>query len=483
MRLLRWFLCVLWSGALATAATAPRPNVILITLDTTRADRMGFVGSDRGLTPNLDALAQQSVIFSRAYSQVPLTPPSHAVILTGTYPQFNHLSYMGEPLLADLPYLPDILHRRRYRTAAFVGSMMLDPKNVTAIGFDRGFDAYDAGYHRRGPREDRYHSVERRAGEVVDHALAWLNRHPSGPIFMWVHCYDPHGPYEPPEPYKSRFASDPCDGEIAYTDAAIGKLIAGLKARGLYENSIVAVMSDHGEAFGEHGERHHGIFLYDETIHVPLLIKLPVERSRGTRVDARVRLVDVAPTILQALNMPIPAAMQGKSLLSLIMKPSEDEASDRPAYAESIYGHRAFGWSTLRSWRTGKYLYVDAPKREIYDQSADRHAEHNLASNATAVTDTLSAQLDEFRSKTSRAGGTETNLNPEQAESLRALGYLPSNSGTPTGKEEASGTDPKDKIEVANLIHQALFEAEDGKYQDVVPKLEQVIKEEPGTNF
>jgi len=194
-------------------------------------------------------------------------------------------------------------------------------------------------------------------------------------------------------------------------------------------------------------------------------------------------LVDVAPTILRVLNMPIPAAMQGKSLMSLIMKPSEDEASDRHAYAESIYGHRAFGWSTLRSWRTGKYLYVDAPKRELYDQSADRHAEHNLASNATAVSDTLSAQLDEFRSKTSRAGGTETNLNPEQAESLRALGYLPSNSGTPRGKEEASGTDPKDKIEVANLLHQALFEAEDGKYQDVVPKLEKVIKDEPGTNL
>ena len=478
-----WRLFCIWCLSIcAYAATGSRPSIILITLDTTRADRMGFLESDRGLTPNLDVLARHSVVFSRAYSQVPLTPPSHAAILTATYPQFNHLRYMGEPLTKDLPYLPEILHRRGYHTAAFVGSMMLDPKNVTAIGFDRGFDTYDAGFHRRGPNEDRYHRVERRAGEVVDRALAWLSKHPPGPVFIWVHCYDPHGPYDPPEPYKSRFA-EPYDGEIAYTDAAIGQLIAGLKSRGLYENSIIAVMSDHGEAFGEHGERHHGIFLYDETIHVPLLIKLPRERSRGTRVDARVRLVDVAPTILRVLNMPIPAAMQGKSLMSLIMKPSEDEASDRPAYAESIYGHRAFGWSTLRSWRTGKYLYVDAPKRELYDQSADRRAEHNIALNATAVSDTLSAQLDEFRSTTSRAGGTETNLNPEQAESLRALGYLPSNSGTPTGKEEASGTDPKDKIEVANLLHQALFEAEDGKYQDVVPKLEQVIKEEPGTNL
>src|SRR5437588_1116228 len=421
MRLLWCFLWVCWFSVCACAATGSRPNVILITLDTTRTDRMGFLGSDRGLTPNLDSLAAGGSIFSRAYSQVPLTPPSHAAILTGTYPQFNHLRYMGEPLTKDLPYLPEILHRRGYHTAAFVGSMMLDPKNVTAIGFDRGFDTYGAGFHRRGPNEDRYHSVERRASDVMGHALAWLNKRPPGPVFMWVHCYDPHGPYDPPEPYKSRFA-EPYHGEIAYTDAAIGKLIAGLKARGLYENSIVAVMSDHGEAFGEHGERHHGIFLYDETIHVPLLIKLPVERSRGTRVDARVRLVDVAPTILRVLNMPIPAAMQGKSLMSLIMKPSEDEASDRPAYAESVYGHRAFGWSTLRSWRTGKYLYVDAPKRELYDQSADRHAEHNLASNATAGTDTLSAQLDEFRRTTSPRRGTETNLIPQHAEGLRLLG-------------------------------------------------------------
>src|SRR2546425_9584987 len=187
--------------AWAAAPTAPKhsalphPNVVLIPLDTTRTDRMGFLGSDRGLTPNLDNLAAGGVVFSRAYSQVPLTPPSHAAILTATYPQFNHLRYMGEPLTKDLPYLPEILHRRGYHTAAFVGSMMLDPKNVTAIGFDRGFDTYDAGFHRRGPNEDRYHSVERRAGEVVDRALAWLSKHPPGPVFIWVQGYDPHGPY------------------------------------------------------------------------------------------------------------------------------------------------------------------------------------------------------------------------------------------------------------------------------------------------
>src|SRR5229473_5267988 len=186
----------------ATALT--RPNILLITLDTTRADRMGFLGSERGLTPNLDALARQSAVFSRAYAQVPLTTPSHATILTGTYPQFSHVNYMGDPLDKALPYLPDILHKNGYRTAAFVGALVLDPKKL-APGFERGFDVYDAGFHRRRSGEDHYHSLERRGEEVVSRALAWLNKRPTGPFFLWVHLYDPHDPYSPPEPYKTRY--------------------------------------------------------------------------------------------------------------------------------------------------------------------------------------------------------------------------------------------------------------------------------------
>src|SRR5437867_2901705 len=182
MRVFLWLVLVFAvhpTDATPTSASRTKPpNIVLITLDTTRADRMGFLGSKRGVTPNLDHLAKQGIVFSRAYSHVPLTPPSHATILTGTYPQFNHLTYMGEPLTKDLPYIPEILHRRGYHTAAFVGSMILDPKNVTAIGFERGFDTYDAGFHQRVGKEDRYHSVERRADDVVSHALVWLSKHP-----------------------------------------------------------------------------------------------------------------------------------------------------------------------------------------------------------------------------------------------------------------------------------------------------------------
>jgi arylsulfatase A-like enzyme len=180
------------------------PNVILITLDTTRADRMGFLGSKRGLTPNLDALAHQSVVFTHAYSQVPLTTASHATILTGTYPQFHQVNDFGVPLAADLPYAPDIFHAKGYHTAAFVGSLVLDPETRSAPGFERGFDTYDAGFHRRRIGEDRYQAIERRGGEVIGRTLDWLTTHHEEPFFIWVHLYDAHDPYDPPEPYKTR---------------------------------------------------------------------------------------------------------------------------------------------------------------------------------------------------------------------------------------------------------------------------------------
>src|SRR5438876_873285 len=344
-RLLPLLIC-LTSNSLPSLA-APG-NVVLITLDTTRADRMGFLGSKRGLTPNLDALARQSVVFTRAYSQVPLTTSSHATILTGTYPQFHKVAGPDVALAKDLPYLPAIMRERGYATAAFVGSVILDPRGG-GHGFDRGFGTYDAGFRIRRPGEDRYKTVERRGDEVVAHATAWLNEHRGKPFFIWIHLFDPHAPYEPPEPFKSRYASELYDGEIAYTDSVVGKFLDELRTRGLYDDAMIVALADHGEALGEHGERGHGIFLYDPTIHVPLLIKLPRGRSGGERIEARAGLVDVMPTILEVLGFPVPRAVQGKSLLA-ILKPSGDKNSDRALYAETDYPHQ-FGWSSLRSLR------------------------------------------------------------------------------------------------------------------------------------
>ncbi len=485
MFLTRCWLCVLCLVATAmgrTAASAPAkpqpPNVILITLDTIRADRMGFLGSKRGLTPHLDALARQSVVFPRAYAQVPLTTASHATILTGTYPQFHQVNDFGVPLAEDLPYAPYIFRGNGYYTAAFVGSLVLDPVARSAPGFERGFDTYDAGFHRRRMGEDRYQAIERRGGEVVAHALAWLSAHQKGPFFIWVHLYDAHDPYDPPEPYKTRYAAAPYDGEIAYVDAAVGKLLSWLRLRGLFEGALIAVMADHGEALGEHGEITHGIFLYDETIHVPLLFKLPQERSAGTRVDTRVELVDVLPTMLQTAGIAVPKEVQGESLLSTL-KPLT--ARDRPAYAESDYPHRTFGWSSLRSLRTGKYLFIEAPREELYDQTTDPKAEHNLATASVAVTSTLASQLDALREKTSTAKeAPKVSADPGLQERLNALGYVAtdsSSSSMPGIKD--TGADPKDKVEVVNLLHRAEMAKEDMRFEEAVPLLEQVIALEP----
>jgi arylsulfatase A-like enzyme/Flp pilus assembly protein TadD len=500
MSLIRQLVCVVWlvanalaaatsSVAVAAAGAAVPPNIVLITLDTTRADRMGFLGSTRGLTPNLDKLARESVVFTRAYSQVPLTAPSHATILTGTYPQFHQVNDFGIWLAKDLPYAPDILQAHGYHTAAFIGALVLDPKMHTAPGFDRGFDTYDAGFSETTPGSDRYQTSERRGAVVVAHALAWLdqlrlNPNPPAPFFMWVHLYDPHDPYDPPEPYKSKYKFAPYDGEIAYTDSAVGKLIAELRTRGIYENSVIAVMSDHGEALGDHGEDTHGVFLYDETIHVPLLIKLPDERLAAERIDARVGLVDVLPTILQAAGIAIPPEVQGEALLGISTAAEKSSSPERPIYSETDYAFNTFRWSILRSLRTGKYLFVQAPRRELYDEAADPNAANNLATASKAVADTLSGQLDAFRQKTTTSRqAPEVSLDPALQEKLAALGYLARGSGTSaSGTSRDAGADPKDKIDIINKVHKVNLLATAQRYNEAIALLKQVIAKAPDTS-
>jgi choline-sulfatase len=482
----RFLLLLLFAGLCSSQASAANPskpvNIILITLDTTRADRMGFLGSNLGLTPNLDGIAHESAVFTRAYAQVPLTTPSHATILTGTYPQFNHLGDLGNSLSKDTPYLPDLLHQRGYATAAFVGSQVLDPKGAAAPGFERGFDTYDAGFHSRAEGENRYVSEERRAEVVIDHALHWLKGRGGKPFLLWVHLYDPHDPYDPPEPFKSKYTAAPYNGEIAYVDACLAKLFTALKGAGLYNSSVIAIAADHGEAFNEHGEQSHGFFLYDETIHVPLLIKRPGTRASGVQVSSRVGLVDVAPTLLAIVGAQVPPNMQGLSLLPLTQGAQSRSADDeawRPIYSGTNYPQRAFGWSWLRSWRAGKYLYIDAPHRELYDESSDPKALHNVAASFPGVADTLQAQLDGLLRRTSAADSSEAaSLTPEQAEKLQALGYVMS-TGNPAQHNGKRGPDPKDKIEIANLLHQSLIAMDREHYQEAVPQLQSVLKQEP----
>ena len=486
--------------ALAPPRAAVHPNILLITLDTTRADRMGFLGSKRGLTPALDAFAQSAMVFTRAYAQAPVTTVSHATLLTGSYPAAHRVNDFGAPLPGTVPYLPQLLRDAGYRTAAFVGSLILDPRNGTAPGFDRGFDVYDAGFRLRRPGDDRYRSVERRGQEVVGRALAWSQQPASERAsFLWVHLFDPHDPYDPPADLKARFAASPYDGEIAEVDRLVGRLIQSTSP-----DTIVAVAADHGESLGDHGEETHGVFLYDAVMHVPLVIRIP-GAGAGTRIETRVRLADVAPTLLEAAGVSIPSAMQGQSLMPLISqkpaapKPRSGEggpSSDRPVYAETEYPRRAFGWSPLAAWRNDRFLLIRAPKPELYDLVADPSATNNLAATRPRVLDGMSAELREFLVRSSgpvepasptlgatspseggpKLGGARASEggDPELAKRLAALGYVSGGSHT-----NRTGVDPKDRIAIANALHQAVVAVEDGAFQKAIPLLEKVTASDP----
>jgi arylsulfatase A-like enzyme/thioredoxin-like negative regulator of GroEL len=484
MSLARELVCVVCLAASALAGTAAPPNVILITLDTTRADRMGFLGSTLGLTPNLDGFARQSVVFMHAYAQAPLTSVSHASILTGTYPQFHQVLDFTYPLAKDLPYAPQILRARGYETAAFLGSVALDP-SASAPGFDRGFDTYDAPFHTEETSRNGDHRVQRRGAEVVASALDWLNQHSKRPFFLWVHLFDAHDPYNPPEPYKARYASEPYDGGIAYDDSVVGELLQQLKARGLYEGTMIAVMADHGESLGAHGEETHGIFLYDETIQVPLVIKLANGVGAGKRIENRVELVDVMPTMLQVAGANIPGEVQGESLLALMNAGAQESNGaadvwrDRPAYAQSDYPHIGYGWSSLQSLRTGKYLYIQAPRRELYDETADSKAEHDLAMEMTAVADTVAGQLESLRQRTSSKNeAPKTAQDPAAAEKLAALGYVVTTSG-PKSSSNRQEADPKDNVQIVKNTRQAKFLVKLRRFDAAIRVLQQLIAKNP----
>ncbi len=440
------------------AAAASKPNLVLITLDATRADRMGFLGAKGALTPNLDRLAGESIVFEHAYAQAPASVVSHATILSGTYPQSTGMSEIGATLSPSLLYLPELLKTQAYRTAAFVGSIDLDPVNGLAQGFDRGFRTYDAGFRPAIPGDARPPVTERRGDQVVGRAVAWLDHNAQGQFFLWVHISDARAP------------STSYNSAITAADAAIGKLIGALQQRKLYGNTAVIVVADHGESLGAHGEDTHGVFLYDETIHVPLLIKLPegqlTAKPATTRVAAKVRLVDIAPTLLEIAAIPVPSQMQGQSLLRIAKSKfsggssGSGSSNDQPVYSRSDLPQRGFGWSPLESWRAGKYLYIRAPRPELYDLTADPGATHNLAQSSKATFDTMAAQLDGFdrnydrnydRHFSGEAGQSSAELSSSEMQKLASLGYIGLQK-SPGSAAAVAGTDPKDKIATANKV-------------------------------
>ncbi len=442
-------ICLVYLGVMYFLPAAPL-NVLLITLDTTRADRFGCYGYQSALTPTLDRLAREGILFEKASTPAPLTLPAHASLLTGTYPPEHGLHYNGQNSLGrEIPLLPEILNQRGYQTGAFIGAMVLRAK----FGIARGFQVYDDNI--QGAEPDSGHHDRMRPGEtVVDSALSWLQRQKSKPFFCWVHLYDPHHPYQPHEDrFGTKFLKRPYDGEIAYVDQQIERLINDLKSRGLAERTMVIVVGDHGESLGEHGESTHAYMLYEATMHVPLVMKAPHLISPDTRVKGRVSLVDVYPTILDSLQIPLPRPTLGRSLRPAFRG---QNLSPGAVYGESDQPFGEFHFASLKSLTTERWKYVRTPKKELYDLTADPAELHNLAAEHPDEVQELDGQLTELEQKMSQGEAPTTHLTAREKRALESLGYAGGNTRPPQADQNLKLPDIKDMIQWVTLYNDAL---------------------------
>jgi arylsulfatase A-like enzyme len=438
------------------AALSSQPNVLLVTIDTLRADHLGCYGATLGATTHLDALAAQGVRFEHAVSPVPLTRPAHTSLLTGLYPwEHGVRDNLPAKLDGSIPTIASELRARGYDTAAFVGSFLLG----RGSGLERGFATFEDGAGPAGAKDRVGATAERRASEVAAGALQYLE-HAKPPFFLWAHFYDPHAPYEPPEPFAKRFAGNPYAGEIAYVDSEVGAILDLLDERGLASSTLVLVTADHGEGLGDHGEDEHGVLVYEETIHVPLVLRYPGTTARGTVEREPVSLVDVAPTLLAAAGIE-----QDRPTL-LAPRP-------RPLYFESLYGSLHFGWAPLTGVRDGAFKLVFAPRPELFDLDADPGETRDLSAERKDEARRLYAELQTFEAKegSNERRGT---LSPGDAEKLASLGY------TGATANERTGADPKDEIAGFSAFGRRLREAigrfDRGDWKGAQPIFEDLAK-------
>ena len=459
------------------AESKPALNVVIITVDTLRADHLGCYGYKQIRTPNIDALASESARFERAYTPVPVTLPAHTVIFTGTYPAFSGMhDFSGNKLNPKQPTLASLLKGQGYTTGAVIGSAVLDSR----FGLNQGFDFYYDHFDFNRLQESNLEEMERPGNVVADVALDWLGKNRQNKFFLWMHLYDPHYPYRPPPPYSEQYKDRLYDGEIAFADVQVGRLISFLKANNIYRNTLIIVTGDHGESLGEHGEKTHGFFIYNATLHVPVIIHLPGSTSTKT-VFELVSLADLMPTVLQALKVDIPTEVQGHGLLPLMVPTKAGET--RNLYAETFLPRLHFNWSELRAVETEKYQFIDAPKPELYDLSKDPGETQNLYADKKAVAEELRNRLNTLISQYSAGQelAEKTGLDPALMERLKSLGYAGFSGGGSTTVSDRSLPDPKDRIQTYELISDAIAESQHGEYQSSAEKLTVALKTEPNS--
>jgi choline-sulfatase len=480
LQLLFCFLAIFFLATLGTngfaQTKARQPDVFLVTIDTLRADHVHCYGYQNVETPALDGLAKDGIRFTQAFTPSPITNTSHTSILTGLLPSSHGVTDFAVPLSSTHPTWAELLHRQGYHTAAFIGAVILDSKSL-APGLDRGFDFYD-NFPEHSKSKSRWGRVERRGMDVVQRAEAWISAHPAGPHFVWVHLYDPHDPYEPPAPFSRIYKDHLYDGEIAYADSALANFVAYLKIQGRYEHSLVVVVGDHGEGLGEHHEDTHGIFLYDSTTHVPLILKLPgCAFGQHKVIDAQVRTTDILPTVLDLVGAATPQQLDGESMTPYF---AGTELPSRTAFGETDYPMR-FGWAPLRSVRADGIKFIEAPRPEFYNLRTDAAELDNRYEPWNSQVQKFRGMLAELRAKTPPSEPSKGVVGQGTIDELKALGYLGrADVGSATNVPEPSMLpDPKDKIEEQNLLHSAMMASEDDREADARVSLEKVLQLDP----
>ena len=487
-RLARLLLPLLTASLLAACGTGERWNVLLVTFDTTRADHIGCYGNDDARTPNLDALAADGVRFARAFATVPLTTPSHSSIMTGKYPIAHGVRDNGMFVLSDQhETLAEVLRDAGWRTGAAIAAFPL----LERWGVAQGFEFYDDHVSRsqenllgqRTLEKTRIFFDERPAGLVNEALLPWLDEHHDEPFFAWAHYFDPHQPLEPPPPWDQLLLSDPYLAEIAYADQSFGRLIERLKSLGVYDRTMVVMTADHGEGLGEHRETTHSLQIYNSTMHVPLIVRLP-SGPAGTVVETPVSSVDILPTILDVLGVEPPEGVQGRSLRAEFAG-SDDEGV--PLYAETLSPRLGYNWGELRGLFADGYKYIFGPRPELFSLDADPDELENLVRAEPELAERMQRQLAQFlrdNAADDLAGAVE--MDEETRQKLMALGYLSGSGAEAETIEEVlrpGGVPPQDRVHRVSdfsTVKQLLFVGQHLRAREIAQDL---VDEEPDNTF
>ncbi len=454
-------------------------NLLLVTLDTTRADHLGIYGYTRARTSHIDRLAREGTRFEWAFSPAPLTLPAHASILTGLYPFVHGVRNNGNFYLdARFPTLATVLKKQGYRTAAFVSAFILDRR----YGLARGFDTYDDTMQADTAQIVSL-EAERRGDRTALALGAWLDAYAAtrgaAPFFAWLHLYDPHEPYHAPPPFGPAFSDSPYDGEISFDDAIVASVMDRLQRLGLEDDTLVAIIGDHGESLGEHGEETHSMFVYDATIRVPFILRAPGVVPANRVVQQIVRATDLAPTVLDLLGAPRLETHGGRSLVALMR--GEHDDTPPPAYAESLFPQLYMNWAPIRALREERWKFIDAPQAELYDTRSDGGEVRNLRDERPDTARALERQLQ-------RLTGGETGqmsvgrMDRETLEKLASLGYVGAGA-EPAREASPSRVDPKEMIGVFNRLRDANRAVRERRFDDALPILREVLERDPRNAF